>query len=551
MSFKYFIVLVLTIFLSACNLLHDQHHDNSVNLQKHDYEQHLTQPQPEIFRPETKIIVPPVIIKETLSPAMMKRVSLTVSQELPLKEIFLTLARQADVNIVIDPRVQGGITFFGKDRRFVDIIKDICQMSNLSYKISDNMVRIEPDAPHLRNYNIQYLALTRENQSRISIATDVFSNNQSRSNNSLDNGSNNLLSSNSKNDFWKELEQNITTILMHAESPTTSNETPKYSLHRQAGVISIFATERQHRQISDYLKLLERNISAQVLIEAKVVEVYLKDEYKSGINWNSLKGDFLIQSPLGNIITPGPYQPNVIPPRDVFTIGGSGRHMTAFLSFLQKFGTVRTLHSPRLTVMNNQSAVLKVATNQVFFRIDYDRELGSLTSKEREHVSSEIQTVPIGLVMIVQPSINIESGSIIISLRPSISRVVRQKEDPAVSILSKQSQQSLIPEVQVRELDSMVQLTSGQTAVMGGLMEERSDNDSSAVPEISDVPLFGELFKSKEKDRTVTELVIFLRATIIDSHTNSNAMTQSTSVAPADQHVYETFTKDSRPLVFE
>ena len=545
------IFIILISFLTGCDLLHDKRHDPTIQFNKRDYEDNLTQPQNKSLT-EPRRLVPPVSSQpETFSPTMLKRVSLTVNQELPLKEIFLTLARQADVNIVIDPRVQGGVTFYGKERRFIDIIKEICQMTNLRYKIVDNMVRIEPDVPELRNYNIQYLALTRENQSRVSIATDVFSNSQSRNNAALDNGSNNLLSSTSKNDFWKELEQNITTILLHSESPPAQNDVPKYSLHRQAGVISIYATAKQHAQIRDYLTLLEQNISAQVLIEAKIVEVNLKDEFKSGINWNSLKGDFVVQSPLGSIVTPGPYQRSTIPPRDVFTVGGSGRNLTALLSFLKKFGTVRTLSSPRLTVMNNQSAVLKVATNQVFFRIDYDREVGSLTSREREHVSSEIQTVPIGLVMIVQPSINVKNGSIIISLRPSISRVVQQKEDPAVSILSKQRQQSLIPEVQVRELDSMIQLTSGQTAVMGGLMEERSDNGSTAVPEISEVPLLGELFKSKEDDRSVTELVIFLRATIVDSQSLHNATVHATSVSSADQHVYETFTKDPRPLMFD
>jgi type II secretory pathway component GspD/PulD (secretin) len=136
--------------------------------------------------------------------------------------------------------------------------------------------------------------------------------------------------------------------------------------------------------------------------------------------------------------------------------------------------------------MNNQSAILKVATNHVFFRIDYNRDYGYDSRREHEYVSSEVQTVPIGLVMVVHPAINLENGSVTMTLRPTISRIVDEKQDPAVAIVSQQKQQSLVPEVQVRELDSVVHMKSGEIVVMGGLMEERSDNEQTSLPGITE-----------------------------------------------------------------
>jgi general secretion pathway protein D len=546
-----FILFMTCALFTACEHIETyQYHDPVLRLSQKKYEEKLTTP-PAVTLEKTPYPLPSAVPEpEGQNPALLKAVSLSTTQEVPLKDVFLNLARQANVNIILDPRIQGGITFHAKNRQFMDVVHEICHMAGLRYKVLHNIVRIEPDNPYLKSYNIQYLALTRENQSRVSIATDVFTAVDSR-NAILDNGSNNLLSGNSKNDFWAELEQNISTILLHSPGVNRSHAEPRYSLHRQAGVISVFATEAQHQQIEDYLHLLEKNISTQVLIEAKIVEVNLKDEFKSGINWNSLKGDFVVQSPLGKIAMPGHFDHRNAPLRDVFTIGGSGQHLTGLLSLMQRFGTVRTLSSPRLTVMNNQSAVLKVATNQVFFRLDYDREYGYQNLREREHVSSEVQTVPIGLVMVVHPSINVKNGHIMMTLRPTISRVVEEKEDPAVAILSRQQQRSLIPVVQVREFDSVVGMESGEIVVLGGLLEERADNEQSAVPGISDIPLFGELFKGKNNERTVIELVIFLKATIVNAANQPVLPHQASSLSPADQQIYESFTRDPRPLRFD
>ena len=142
--------------------------------------------------------------------------------------------------------------------------------------------------------------------------------------------------------------------------------------------------------------------------------------------------------------------------------------------------------------------------------------------------------------MMVHPTIDTQTGKITMNIRPTISRVIDQKEDPAVAILSKQTKTSTVPEVQVREMDSILQVESGGIVIMGGLMEERSDNETTGLPGAQDVPLFGNLFQAKNSERQISELVIFLRATIIED--------EEESITPADERVYKTFGKDSRPL---
>lgn len=544
MVFRFFSLFIFLI-LSACKTAEKiETHDPKLGFSKTSFDEKFTSIAPSSKL--NKLFNPPK--KEASPPAPFSRVvSLTVTEEAPLKDVFLQLAQQAEVNISLDQNLSGGATLHAIKRPFIDIIRELCRSNHLRYRYEKGILRVEPDTPYLENYNIKFLTITRENQNRISIATDVFTAVEGRRND-IDNGSNTLLSAESKSDFWAELEQSLQAILSISPKDATEGSS-SFTLHKQGGIASVFATQSQHEKIKAYLDLLKKAIATQVLIEAKIVEVTLKDEFKSGINWNSFKGDFVIQSPLGRITTPGRHHQETTPERDVFTIGGTGRHLTGLISFMEKFGTVRTLSSPRLTVMNNQSAILKVATNRVFFRIDYNRDYGYQTDREREHVSSEVQTIPIGLVMLVHPSINAEDGSIIMTLRPTISRVVNEKPDPAVAIVSKQAYQSFIPEVQVRELDSVLHIKSGEIAIMGGLMEERSDNDSSQIPEAGDIPFFGMLFKSKTNDRNVSELVIFLKATIIDDFEKDAYLTDS-SVDEADKNVYQSFTRDPRPLTF-
>lgn len=335
-------------------------------------------------------------------------------------------------------------------------------------------------------------------------------------------------------DFWGELEQTLKMVLS-PDNAISAKGPQYYALHKQGGLIMVFGTARQHQHLGDYLKKLKEATSTQVIIEAKIIEVTLDNEFKSGINWSQLGEGGRIMAPMGSL-----FHHSHITSSDVFTFAVDNEKFSAVLNLVKKFGTVRTLSNPRLTVMNNQPAMLKVATNEVFFHLEFERFFQADGKPDVENISSEALTVPIGLVMIVQPSVNLQTGEITMMLRPTLSRVQKEVEDPAVAIKSQQKVKSTVPVVQVREIDSVLKMKSGQVLVMGGLMEDRSSYTSSSVPGVDSIPLFGELAKGKDDDRKITELVIFLTAHIAEDP----------YIVEADERVYNTYTEDPRPLQF-
>ena len=185
------------------------------------------------------------------------------------------------------------------------------------------------------------------------------------------------------------------------------------------------------------------------------------------------------------------------------------------MNLLEKFGTVRALSSPRLTVMQNQTAVLKVAENKVYFELDVETTSATSTTTEKTTVTATAKTVPVGVVMTVQPSINVETQEITLTVRLTVTRIVGQVADPGVAIESNNTVTSNVPEVSVQEMDSVVTMTSGEVLAMGGLMQDRVDSTDTGVPGLASIPWIGRLFKGTVENIEKIELVILLRATIL------------------------------------
>jgi MSHA type pilus biogenesis protein MshL len=434
------------------------------------------------------------------------------------------MARQSKIDLQLDPSISKSIVYSASDTPFIEVIEQICTMADLRFSIIGKSIRIEPDTPYAYNYNVQFLSSARKSSNRISVATDVFSP-QAQQKNAIDNGSNSSVDVQGNADFWGELEANLKIILNVSDA-----QKPTYSIHKQGGIISVLGNSKHHARVKSYLDQLRKSASSQVLIEAKIIEVILRDEFKSGINWNKVgkRGDLALQGNFGTKATSSKFLTPSSAQSEMIRFGAAGRTFSSILNALEEFGNSRTLSSPRLTVMNNQTAVLKVAQNQVYFKLNYDKQFSTQVARESVSVTSDIQTVPIGLVLSVQPSIDSETGEVILFLRPTISRLSESVKDPAVEIAynaninSNNSSSlapltpSLVPVVEVREIDSVLRLKNGEIAVMGGLMEVRSMSDLSKLPIAGDIPLLGELFKSNTDGNYVVELVILLKATIKD-----------------------------------
>ncbi len=530
------------IVLSGCQpYLHHRYHDPDLKTTPEVYDK-LTQDQfwegPQSLPPK------PFSLPVVFPSGFQKPVSLVALDGVPLKEALIALGGQADVNLVIDSSIEGQAQVSFQEEPFGRALDALCQSHRLRFRLNHGTLIVEPDTPYVKTYALNFFSGHRKTETRMALATDVFSaaaQDQGAHLSDIDNGSHTLITASTKTDFWESVHQNIQLIL-NSQKISKSEDFTQISLSPGSGTISIRGKNADHRAVESYLRMLKVIMGAQVLIEAKILEVSLLDEFQSGINWSRLQGDFNFKAGLGPsaVITPGTVQLSENPPQDVIRLGSRGQNLQTFLGILSRFGTVRTLSSPRLTVMNHQTAVMKVATNEVFFRVDYTREPTTQNTPGIERAFSQIQTVPIGFLMVVHPALDPETGKIILSLRPTLSKVDTRKKDPATALLTNQQITSEVPEVRVREMETLITLNSGETAVLGGLMEEKSANIRTGLPEAGKIPVVGPLLNGKDDRREVTELVIFLRATILADPTES--------LAPADQEIYQAFAHDPRRI---
>lgn len=491
-----------------------------------------------------------------LPPCFSKRVSLSLSGKIPLHEAFVELAEQAGISIILDTPLTKPRTIFyrAQNQPLMDVLENLCALGNLRYYFEHNALHICNDTPYLKSHNIQFLLGVRKSQTQTTVKTDILAEGlNTRNRSGSENGASINLSTSHTADFWEELEKNITSILCSQPTPHKS-ERPSYSLNKYSGMLSLYACEKQQRMVAKYLAHLQKLVNTQVLIEAKIIEIDLLDEHKSGVNWNAFnirspyKVAPLMVGPQG-FVTAATQQTTPVP--NAFSLSGNkneysfrmdASYLNALATFMEQFGTVRTLANPRLTVLNNQSAVLKVAHNEVFFELQLRDEMAVYGNFNIQKAQSRIQTVPIGLILYVHPSVNFETGEIVVSLHPTISRVTGSKSDPAVALSfsgTVPNVKSEIPIVQIREMDSVIVARENQVIVTGGLMEERAKNESTGVPGLSDIPILGALFKSSEKERKVTELVILLRLSIVGDQSNTD---------PADERLYKSFVQDPRPF---
>jgi general secretion pathway protein D len=317
------------------------------------------------------------------------------------------------------------------------------------------------------------------------------------------------------------LQQQGTTVVKR----TTFREAASIIVNPEAGVIVVRATSRQHEKVQGYLDLVLMNARRQVIIEATIAEVSLSDAYQQGINWQSLRTLRTENNPRGGFSV-AQNQTGVPVPNPFATAAGSfttppgtfafllnyvapGLGLSSTLSLLETFGKVKVLSSPKISVLNNQTAMLKVVDNVVYFLIKNDST--TTTTGTTNNFTSTPQSVSVGLVMSVTPQIS-ENGSILLNVRPTISSLKGAgKTDPTPGL----AVANIVPEIQTREMESMLRLSDGEVAVMGGLMEDRINYTTNEVPGLGGLPGIGNFFRNRSDTSTKTELVIFLKPTII------------------------------------
>jgi general secretion pathway protein D len=295
---------------------------------------------------------------------------------------------------------------------------------------------------------------------------------------------------------------------------STFREAASVIMNPESGVITVRATSRQHEKIQEFIDRVIVSSRRQVLIEATIIEVQLGEGYQQGIQWERLRKDGSTKFS----ITPATVNSNVGTAVSPFTISfsqlGGAFDIAGMVDLLQSYGTAKVLSSPRLSVLNNQTALLKVVENYTYFFVKSDIVPASVVGAQPTTATTTTpQTVSVGLVMTVTPQVS-DSGTVILNVRPSISSITELKADPNPE-LAKAGVSNLVPQISTREIESVMRVNSGEIAVLGGLMKDGVDWKTGRIPLAGQIPLIGELFNTRNNSATKSELVIFLRPLII------------------------------------
>ncbi|MBM3115952.1 type II secretion system protein GspD [Jeongeupia naejangsanensis] len=537
-------------------------------------ERHLSVPAtpPSAAIPPTISGLPPL---PRPRPAQKTEVYSVVVHKLPLAELLFALGRDAKINVDVSPDVSGVITLNAINQTLPQIMARVARQADIRWTLDGGVLSVTPDTPYLKTYAIDYMNVSRTVKSSVNILNSVssVSGNSTTSNGTTTtqssagdggNTSSTQLEMASEHQFWRRLEGNLKVLLgitdaaanvpspaqqavtqlalsapttpqlaqqlaqiekslaqagkaqaetanlqARTQPPVTTNPPATIGnqviVHPETGMVTVRASHKDQQRVAEMLAAVQASASRQVLIEATIVEVALSNEYQAGVDWSRVATNgvnFAVQN-IGTALAQAPFT------AVSYSNPNHGFDMTVKL--LEQFGRTRVLSSPKIIALNNQTALMKVVEEQVYFTIS--QQTNQNDSQTVTNLTSTLNTVPVGLVMQVTPQVA-EDNTISLNVRPTITNISGYVADPAVALLAAQSKvslQSLVPVLQVREFDSTLKVPSGQIAVLGGLIQDALDAHRSGIPGVGRVPVVGDLFSYRDDKVRKIELVVFLR----------------------------------------
>jgi len=511
----------------------------------------------------------PVQVPTQLPPPKIQAKPITynvVVTEVPAKELLFSLARDSKLNIDVHPNIQGVVTLNAINETLPAILDRIAYQVNIRYKLEGNTLIVTPDSPYLKTYRVDYVNLTRKTTSSIGVSAQVATTGTGAATGSggtsgggAGNSSSTTVTSTSNNEFWEVLTANIRDILKSTRSVSQSAEDKNARVEavrsareerlQQAnavaragqaapqlfnsvfgqgaqtqledkkddvivnpvsGSVIVLASEVQHKLVQQYLDGVINSANRQVLIEATIVEVTLKDQFRAGIDWSrvtALAGTGFNFTNPANLVS-------AVTGFATLTYQNKNSNFKAELEMLESFGDTRVLSSPKLLMLNNQTSLLKVVDNLVYFSVQVTPGSTSTSGAVTPATySTTAHTVPVGVIMAVTPQVN-DSGRITLIVRPTITRKNGDATDPNPD-LKNAGVTNNVPIIQVREMESVLQATSGETIILGGLMQDDVAKNRDGLPGLTDNVVTNIALGSRERKATQTELVIFLRPTVI------------------------------------
>ncbi len=445
-----------------------------------------------------------------------------------LNDFFSSLVADTPYSVVLHPQISGSISLQLKQVTLPETMAIVQQLYGFDIRQQGLVYKVYPPGLRTESIAVNYLMLQRHGFSSIAVNSGGVSQDNQNSQNGQNNrnlGQNNLnqggfgnqsqsqygqqqfngstIQSESKTDFWKELEKAVASVL--GDGPQRM-----VVVTPQAGLVTVRGMPDEIAAVKAYLGQSEQHLQRQVVLEAKIIEVTLNDEYQQGINWQNAIMN--LRNTSFNFSTSGAVASNAISTSlgGVTAISFNNADFNGVINLLETQGNAQVLSSPRVTAMNNQKAVIKVGQDEYFVtNVSTDTIVGTGGTTSSPNIT--LQPFFSGIALDVTPQID-QNGSVILHVHPSVTETAEQNKTIRFS-----NEQIVLPLAQsnIRESDTIIRARSGEIVVIGGLMQTVTSDSESRTPVLGAIPLLGKLFTSINKVEKKKELVILLKPTVV------------------------------------